>query len=188
MSQNLQSKPIKSPYRRGADDGFGFGVYLSVMLMAMIFTQRFAILAPVTIGMFLAVPAVLYALMRRYDRQMGRAANFAANWMHGVMIFVCGALVSGAVLAVYMRWIDPEFISSQMNLLAGYEGRFPGTAFDQSAVLARQMVEANFMPTAISIAVELIFFEMFTGSCLALGISALLAFLRPRGYKTLERS
>lgn len=186
MSHNLQPMTIKSPYRQGADDGFLLGIYLSAMSLCMVNSTRIPLLALMALGMFVAVPAIVYTFMRRYDRRLGRASGFAVNWMHGVMIFVCAALVSGAVMTVYMRWIDPGFIPSQMEILAGMEGRFPGSAFDQSAMLARQMVEANFMPSAISISVELIFLEIFSGSCLAMLLSGILALMRPKRFNSYD--
>lgn len=180
MTQPVQRMTFQSPYRRGADDGFLFGLYLSALFFASVFSARIPLLGLLSLGLAVAVPAVVYRMMARYDRAMGKASAFAVTWMHGVMTFVCGALISGALLTVYMRWLDPGFIASQMRVLAGLEGQFPGSSIDYSAVLAAQMLEANFLPSAISVAAELMMLTVFTGSCLCMLLSAFLAHRRAR--------
>lgn len=171
---------FQSPYRRGADDGFVFGLYLTALIFASVFSARIPLLGLLSLGLAVAVPAVVYRMMARYDRAVGKAASFALSWMHGVVIFVCGALVSGALLTVYLRWINPGFIASQMRLLADLEGEYPGSAIDYSAGLAGQMLEANFLPPAISVAAELMMLTVFTGSCLSMVLSAFFAIRRAR--------
>jgi len=171
---------FQSPYRRGADDGFIFGLYLTALIFASVFSAQVPLLGLLSFGLAVAVPAVVYRMMARYDRAMGKAGAFAVNWMHGVVIFVCGALISGALLTVYMRWIDPGFIASQMRHLADLEGEFPGSAIDYSAELAGQMLAANFLPSAISVAAELMMLTVFTGSCLSMMLSAFFALRRAR--------
>lgn len=177
---------IESPYRRGADDGLRFGLYLGVMFFASIFSTSFPLLSLFSLAMIVAVPGVVYAMMRRYERSLGPAASFAMLWMQGVVIFFCGMLVAGAALTVYMRWIEPGYLAGQLAALAALEGTMPGTFVDEAASVAAEMIEARFIPSAVSVVVELIMLSIVTGSALTVCLSALMSLRRRKtNLKTL---
>lgn len=169
---------IQSPYRRGADDGLYFGLYLTAMFFASIFAQTLPVLSLAAFAMMVAVPVVIYGFMRSYDRALGSAATFPMLWMHGVVIFFCGILISGAALVIYMKWIEPDFVINQIRSVADLAGTAPGTMMDEAADLASKMIEARFVPTPISIVTELIMLAIASGSILSIILSALFALRR----------
>lgn len=169
---------IKSPYRRGADDGFFFGLYLTAMFFASIFSQTLPLLSLLSLAMMVLVPVVIYRFMRNYDRSLGAAASFPMLWMQGVVIFFCGTLIAGAALTIYLRWIDPDYIISQLRGVADLAGQAPGTFVDGAADMASRMIEANFIPTPISIVTELLLLSIVTGSFLSIALSAFLTLRR----------
>ncbi len=169
---------IESPSRRGADDGLRFGLYLGVMFFASIFSASFPLLSFLSLAMIIAVPGVVYAMMRRYERSLGAAASFAMLWMQGVVIFFCGMLIAGTALTVYMRWIEPDFIAGQLAALASLEGTMPGTFVDEAASVASEMLEARFIPSAVSVVIELIMLSIVTGSALTICLSAFMSLRR----------
>ena len=57
---------IQSPYRRGADDGFFFGAYLTVMFFASIFSEWMPLLQLLSGAMAVCVPLTIYRFMLRY--------------------------------------------------------------------------------------------------------------------------
>ena len=118
---------IKSPYRRGADDGFIFGVYLTVMFFASILSGGSVLLTMLSGVMMAGVPLVIYMFMRFYHRSLGVAGSFAMLWMQGVVIFFCGMLIAGTALVVYMKWINPDFVIDQLNAVASLKDTAPGT-------------------------------------------------------------
>ena len=79
---------IQSPYRRGADDGLWFGLYLSVMFFSSILSGRVAMLSLLSLVLVVCVPVVIYFFMRAYDRRLGPAGTFPMLWMQGVVIFL----------------------------------------------------------------------------------------------------
>ncbi|MCM1163166.1 MAG: DUF4199 domain-containing protein [Muribaculaceae bacterium] len=176
---------IESPYRRGASDGLRFGLYLGAMFFASIFSTLSPILGLVSLALMVSVPAAVYTMMRRYQRSLGVASSFAMLWMYGVVLFFCGMLIAGAALTVYLKWIEPDYIVDQLQTLADMAGTMPGTIVDDAAGVASSMLEARFIPTPISIVVELIMLAIVTGSGLTVCLSALLTF-RHRGDTNLK--
>lgn len=176
---------IQSPYSRGAEDGLRFGLYLGVMFFASIFATALPMLSMLSLAMIVAVPVVTWVLMRRYQRSLGAASSFAMLWMYGVVLFFCGMLIAGTALTVYMRWIEPDYLSSQLAALAALEGSMPGTFVDQAASVASDMIDARFIPSPIAVVTELIMLAIVTGSGLTVCLSALLS-MRRRGNTNLK--
>ena len=169
---------IKSPYRRGADDGFLFGIYLSVMFFASIFAGKFALLSLLAIVMMVSVPVVIYRFMRSYHRSLGPSGTFAMLWMQGVVIFFCGMLIAGTALVVYMKWIHPGFVIEQLTAVAALKDSMPGTQIDFAADVAAKMLEARFIPAPIDIVTEMIMLAIVTGSLLSMTISGIFTLSR----------
>lgn len=165
-----------SPYRRGADFGFFFGLYLTLMFFSSIFAQHLPLLGLLSMALMVGVPAVIYYFIRRYDRELQDCATFPMMWMLGVVIFVCGILISGALLVVYMEWIEPDFVLKQLEGVVEMGRKAPGTALAEAGDIASQMIKARFIPSPIAIVVELIMAAIVSGSLLSIAISGVFAF------------
>lgn len=175
---------IQSPYRRGADDGFIFGIYLSVMFFASILAGDFAPLSLLALAMMVGVPAVIYRFMLSYHRKLGAAGSFAMLWMQGVVIFFCGMLIAGTLLVVYMKWVHPDFVAGQLAAVAALKGSVPGSQMDFAADVASKMIEANFIPTPIDIVTEMIMLSIVSGSMLSMLLSGIFALRRRKSVTT----
>lgn len=169
---------FQSPYRRGADDGFIFGLYLSAMFFASIFSASAPLLSVLALVMAVAVPVVILRFMLRYDRLMGQAVSFPMFWMHGVVTFFCGTCIAGTLLVIYMKWLSPDFVLNQLRQLAALDGTAPGTFVQQASEMAGQMIEANFIPTPIAIVIEIIMLAIVSGSILSIILGAVLSMRR----------
>lgn len=171
---------IQSPYRRGADDGFIFGIYLTVMFFASILAGSFAPLSLLAFVMMVGVPVVIYRFMLSYHRMLGASGSFAMLWMQGVVIFFCGILIAGTALVVYMKWIHPGFIAEQLAAVAALKDTMPGSQMDFAADVAAKMLEAKFIPTPIDIVTEMIMLAIVSGSLLSMTLSGIFALHRRR--------
>lgn len=161
-----------SPYRRGADDGFIFGIYLSAMFFSSIFAPKLPLLGLLSFVLMIAVPVVIFLFIRRYDRRLGGCATFPMMWMEGVVTFICGMLIAGALLVVYMKWLNPDFIREQLEGLVELGKQTKGTTLTDVGDVAQQMLDANFIPSPIGIVTELIMLAVVSGSFLSIIISA----------------
>lgn len=172
----------QSPYRRGADDGFLLGIYFTAMFFASIYSSVLPILSLAALLLMAGVPVAAWILMRRYQRAEQWEASFPMLWMQGVMMFMCGMLIAGAALLVYMKWIEPDFISSQLQALAALAGSEPGSFVDVAADTAARMLEARFIPTPTDIVVELLLLAVVSGSFLSMFFAGLMVAIRPKRH------
>lgn len=170
--------PYISPYRRGADDGFRFAIYLTVMFFASIYAAKVAMLSLAVIGLMLGVPFVIYHFLRRAYVEEHGTTLMSALWMHGIMIFLCGSLLAGAVEFVWLRWIDPTYIIDQLHAVIELYEDSGWDRGEEIASLLREMIDRKMVPTAISIVMEMIWLSVFTGSLLS-ALMALLVRARP---------
>ncbi len=162
---------IPSPYRRGADDGFIFGIYLSAMFLASLLSTHFPVLSLVSLLMAAIVPVVIFLFMKRFDSALREYSTFPMLWMQGVVIFVCGILISGTVMVVYLKWIEPDYVITQLHTLVEAGATSDDANVKSFAKVAEQMLEANFIPTPIVIVTELIMLAIVTGSILSIILS-----------------
>ena len=170
----------ESPYRRGADDGFIFGLYLTALFFASIFAEQVPLLSLVGLALIVAVPAVVWRMQSRYCRALKGAVTFPMLWMQGVVMFACGIAIAGAALVIYMKWINPDFILTQWEKMAELGADSDNPFFAESGRIARSMIDNGMLPTPISIVVQFILLAIASGSILSLTLGAILVAIHRR--------
>lgn len=172
---------IKSPYRLGAEQGRYFGLYLSVWFLTMVLSLKVPILGLLNLVLSLGVPVMIYVwLYRRHIIRSGKA-SFSELWMQGIMVFLCGAVILSLLCVVYLRWIDPQWMTrfvegAIVSYSKFYEMTGSSSAKEVAEVLTR-MLETRSVPSASTMAVALFWMTTATG-CLTSMIVAGLVKLR----------
>ncbi|MCM1355420.1 MAG: DUF4199 domain-containing protein [Staphylococcus sp.] len=167
-----------SPYRRGADYGFLFGIYLTVMFFAFIFSQTHLLVSALALFMLLAIPGLLVGAMRHYDKSMYGCATFPMMWMLGVMMFLCGLIISCCALIIYLKWINPDLIFNQLKFLVDSGKETDSEFIRQAGTLAAEMIEYNFVPSATAYVTEIFLALLSAGSITSLVFGFLYTRLR----------
>ncbi|MCM1029253.1 MAG: DUF4199 domain-containing protein [Pseudoflavonifractor sp.] len=167
-----------SPYKRGADDGFIFAIYLTVMFFTSIYSASVALLSLLTIGLMVGVPFIIYFFLRRAYVEEHGTTIMSGLWMHGIMIFLCGGLLSSAVAFIWLRWIQPTYIVDQLHAIIELYEDSGWDRGEEIASVLKEMIKQGVVPGAISIAMEMLWLGVFTGSLLS-ALMALLVRARP---------
>lgn len=170
MSNSDNSKSI---YRRGADDGLIFGLYLSLMFVVMaVALTGGSVLASLTgMAMILAVPVLLYFFLRKSYLADDRRSPFSAMWLQGICIFFFGSLLMSMTAYVYMRVIHAGFIPEVFETA---REAYENTGTEDGATLARmikKIQDNNLYPTPATVAMEIVWIAVFTGSMLSMLVS-----------------
>lgn len=162
-----------SPYRRGATQGMLFGIYLSILFLASVYSVSYPLMGLIGMLLIVGVPFYIFRCLRATFVADGGLTPFSSLWMQGIMVFMCGSLIQGAVAVVYLKWIDPAFIITQLrSVISFYEG-LPSPEAKEMAKVLSNMIETNLVPSAASMVMEIIFLSVFSGSLLSLVMSAL---------------
>ena len=94
--------------------------------------------------------------------------------LQGITTFACGALIFGFASFVYLKWIDPGFIRSMLEMAVGYyqdlpdsDGQYAMMADDLSIILKN-----NAVPSAPAIVIAWMWLIVFSGSLLSMLVAA----------------
>ena len=161
----------KSVYKRGADDGLYFGIYLIIMFFASAYSMSIPFAGLLSMLLILGVPFLIYRfLLRSYVYDYG-TTQFSALWVQGITTFFCGSLISGIVAFIYMKWINPDFIVNQIQALIDIYQATNWAEGKEIANILNKSIENNLLPTPINIVFESIWLAVFTGSILSMIVS-----------------
>ncbi len=171
----------RSPYKRGADKGAVFGVYLSVLFLLTAYSLDVPGSSIGAFFMVVLVPVVIYIMLRRsYVADMGTTI-FSSLWMEGIVIFFCGSLVSAVVAIVFMRWIEPDYIERTLHkIIDMYNSGIAGAQGTEVAEVLQAALDQKRIPKVIELVIDMLWLEVFSGSILSM-LMALL--VQARGYK-----
>lgn len=183
------SSTSKSIYRRGAEDGAIFGVYLSVLFIvtAMSMTGMSMLASLAGLALIVAVPAVIYVFLRRSYFADERRSTFSALWLHGICIFFFGSLLMALTSYVYMRILHPEFIP---EMLAAARSFYDSLGTDEGREMVKmidQVVKNHLYPTPGEASVEIIWTAVATGSILSMLLSLVVRAIYRRPVPTDNR-
>jgi hypothetical protein len=178
-----QLKP-RSPYKRGADWGALFGIYLSALFFASSYSFDYPICSVLAFVMMIGVP-LFVAFVLRYSYVQDRGTTiFSSLWVEGIAIFFFGGLISSLVAFVYMRWLEPDFIADRLNAMIDvYSSAEVPNGKDVVEVL-QAVRDRELLPRPIEIIVDMLWLIVFTGSILSMIISMLVPLKKVKNTDT----
>lgn len=159
--------------------GIYLGIFLAVKFVVTTQSTRFVALNVLSQLLLVALPFVVYGLMKRYQNEEEGRAGFSQLWLFGIFLFFFGSLLSGVVEYVFYRFIDPLYlnrlISSALDAMAALI-QVQDSPFLQ---MMREGLEKGGAPSAIEMVYQTILSNVFFGSLL----SILLAWIVSRKRK-----
>ena len=170
----------KSVFRRGAEDGLGFGIYLSALFIFSAIATNMPLLGLIATIMALVVPVYTYLTLRKGFVQNGYFYTFSEVWTHGIVLFLCGSMIMAATIVVYMTWINPNFLYEQCQSAIATYRHIGGAMGNEMASTLDLMLKGNMLPSPLSIAGNTISFGVFSGSILSLVLTPIIRHFRPR--------
>ncbi|MDE5568714.1 MAG: DUF4199 domain-containing protein [Muribaculaceae bacterium] len=177
---NQSSNNPRTVFRRGADDGFLMGIFLSVLFIALVNSIYSAIATVATVAMALAVPFLTFFFLRRSYRSDNCRSTFSALWLHGICIFFFGSLLMALTSYVYLRFINPSYITDVLRMAKEVYSAVGTDDAMEMVALMQKIEDSHMLPTGGQVAVEIIWTGVFTGSLLSMVVSAIVrAVTRP---------
>lgn len=175
-------KQYKSPYRRGADDGLWFGLCLTLIFFSSVYAQHHPLFSAVTLGLLISVPVVVYLALRRAYTDDPVNSTLSALWMQGIMMFLCGSLISGACSVVYLKWINPGYVTGLVSEAIEVYRSTGDPSMTKLADGLQAMADAGAVPSAPSLVFATIWSSVLAGSILSLiiGLIVRARYARPK--------
>ncbi len=179
-----------SPYRRGATNGIAMGIWLSITCWALsqaIYPQAHHSTVITLAGSAFAmlVPVVLFLLMLRSWITDGRRTPLISLWAEGIMTFVYGSVIAIGAGYIYMRYINPGYISDcfswfleSVNAAAADASGADAESLHNIAANFRVMIDRGEAPGALEMLINSAWLIIFSGSVLSLILAAGFRFSR----------
>lgn len=178
MHKKMEEKAYpKSVYSSGAHDGALMGAVFIAVFCAMAYgsTNGSLLLSlAATVSALAVVPALLYIMMRRRFVEEKMKSPFFTVWMHGITIMICGNLILGLGIYLYLRFLNPYFLINQVTAMADIYGSMGTPEATQIADTFQKMIDMHLLPSPISFAFSCMWFGSFLGTVLALIITSIL--------------
>ena len=175
---------IESPYRRGADDGMKFGLYLTAMFAGALFSSPAGPGAWLAMLLMFAAPVVLCVMMAGYFRRQAYSVGFGDLWLDGTLTVIFGTLIASAFLIVYMKWVNPDFVINQLNSIIDLNKEHPDMGLDAYAKVAENLIADHTVPSATVMAANMLVMISMGGIMLSAVLSlGLLLLARLRGKR-----
>lgn len=162
-----------SPYKIGANRGAVLGIIMSVMFLASVYAEKIPLLSFLSLILFFSVPFFVYRSLRKTFVTNSGLPTLSILWMQGIVTFACGSLILALVASIYMRYIEPDFIISMVHKAIDFYSALPDQQSQQVAKLLNQMINAHAVPSAVYLALEMVWLGIFSGSLLSLLLSLL---------------
>ena len=156
-----------SPFRRGAEDGVLFGVYLGALSVCMLAGLRLPVLEVLFLILAVGVPFYCFRRQRRSYVAAGGTLTLAPLWMQGIVMFICGSSIMALVMMVYLQWIDPDYMAYLKAMVTESVALDP-EAFAASGLKPADIDNLFSIITPAKFAVEMLWLSIFTGSILSL--------------------
>lgn len=170
----------RSPYKRGADRGAWFGIYLTALFFATSYSVDRPLCAVVGMALMLGVPPCIFFMLRRSYVADGGDTQFSSLWMEGIAIFFFGGLIASIVALVYMRWIEPTFFEERVDTLISIYSAMDLPQAKEASEMLQAARDQKLLPKPIEITVDMLWLIVFTGSLLSMVMTWLIKMLTPR--------
>lgn len=167
----------KNIFQLAGEWGFPFGLYMGCAGTASIYSDLYPVLSLVFVAMLAGIPLVVYRLQRRKFIEDDGFTEYSGLWMLGIMLFICGTIVSSLVIALVLQYARPDF----MYVQAGRTIEMMGGQAQYAEVkqVLQRMIDEQLMPSGVDVVMSMFWFITFGGSVL----SALTALIARRGIK-----
>lgn len=183
----MDSSTLKShsPYKRGADWGAWFGIYLSVLFFVTSYSVSSPVCALIGLLMIIGVPPCIYFMLRKSYVSDNGTTIFSSLWMEGISIFFFGGLIASIVAMIYMRWIDPTFFDSRIDTLIDMYSSMDMQQAQDAADMLIAARDQKLLPKPIELTVDMLWLIVFSGSILSMLMSWLVQLTKvsPRVHK-----
>lgn len=170
----------KSVFRRGAEDGAWFGLYLSVMFVLVATSMEVPLLGHIATLMALCVPIYTFITLRRGFIDNGCFYTFAELWTYGIMLFACGSLIMATVIILYIYGFYPTFIYDQCQIAIDSYKSIGGEMGNEIASTLEKAIEYKQLPTPFDLATNILSFNVFSGSILSMILAPIIRYFRPK--------
>lgn len=154
-------------FGRAARIGPAAGVYFTVLFLCAAYSGMHAAMTLLALALMLAVPWLLYRRLTA-SCAAGTPRRVSPLWTEGIYSFVFGSLIMALLVYLWMRFIDPDYLQTQLELASRLMRDYPDAASPEMHHAVDSALSQRVMPGPIQMAMSLFWTVTFTGAILSL--------------------
>lgn len=167
----------KSVFKRGAEFGMPMGLYMTTISVCSIFADRLPPLSWVVIILLIAGPWMVWRMQRRYYIEDGYNSEYASLWMLGIVMIICGALITGLLTWAVLQWVRPGYIYDITQNFVNLYSTMPEFKGSEVLQVMQHAIDSGALPSPIEMVTNMFWLVTFSG-CVMSAITAAFAKLR----------
>ncbi len=164
-----QTEKKRNIIQASMEAGAVMGAFFVVKFIFTVLGMYSQFAGMLSVFMMLAIPLVVYYLMRRYYRENGGVRLFSQLWTLGILLFFFASLISGLVQYIYYAYINPDYIGMQFEM-AGEVMRMVeemNSVPSSSLEPYKQVMEQGNIPTPMDLVAAQMWVNILFGSLLS---------------------
>lgn len=192
----MEDKDI-SPFRRGANNGLIVGVILALLFVVTAFQVYNPGNGALALGfnvLLIGLVVVVYILLHRSYVMDLFTTSIPNLWREGIVMFICGALVSTLVEYIYMEFVNPTFIYdiyelsiSQWNELIASAPADAAAGYNEMVDELKKQLASGDIPGPMSTCFSISILEVIGGTILSLVVALLVKARRRKSRRKSRR-
>lgn len=107
---------LKSVTQYAMEYGTYLGLFFIIKFIINVLFLKLPFLSILMVLMLIAIPVISYYFIRRFCDNLP-VRSVARIWLFGIYMFFFASLLCGAVEYVYYRYINPDFLYQQQQML-----------------------------------------------------------------------
>ncbi len=153
--------------------GLYFGLILIIKFVLTSFSQTSSILNMLSMALVVAVPIVVYFLVKSYRDKTGTVI-FGKLWFFGIALYFYSALISGIFEYLYYQYINPEYLYTMQESISTLAKELLSANNTQSLEDLDALIGENGIMSSIQIVYNGILGMLMLGSIYSLILALLL--------------
>ncbi len=168
MQPQVPCPPPRPISARAAENGLVISISICVLLILAGGATVYPMLSLFLWAGSLAMPVVLYRLMRRSYLGCGCSMSFVEVWAEGIASFFLGSLLPAVVAYLLLKFAFPDFIAHQYQQTIDTFAAMGTPEGDQWAATLQNIRSHGSLPGASDVAANIISFNIIVGTAIAL--------------------
>ncbi len=160
----------KNIFTLSAELGVPFGIFLSLLMVSLVFFDKVPFLSTLALLLMLAAPVVLCIFQRKRFVALDGFALYSDLWILAIFTTIGGSLIM--VLATYLTitYLRPEFLYEQMRFFLDNASSIDS----ETADVLEKMISQRIMPSAIEFSMMMFWLSASLG-CVGGAVTAFVA-------------
>lgn len=172
MTDNNALEGTPSVYKLASRAGVPFGLFLSLAALSLLASVKVAELSMFFLPLIVALPVMLFLVMKRLAQRWASMRRVAALWVFGIYTTIFATLICALVSAVYMLAFEPDFLRRYLtSALTTLQSAPEMGEYSAQAAQLKSILSHGQLPSPMELVVSMSWASCFAGAIVSLPLA-----------------